>query len=357
MAFFADKKGGKTKAAIDKMVESIQAAVMKDVFAKLQNETLIELKTSIVADVLEQINDIFGARLDALQESIPKPMSIEDYLEEEEEEETEKIDKGKAPATTPTTSTWCPKLGTVLPEYAANPSEDKVLVSEEFTEKGARQFIVWTTEKFRQASLVGDPHFYEMVPVGVRCKLYFDINISVKNCAPDDFKRLSSNPKRILDDFNRFASHYLKRCVSDKEAIRMLVLSGTRKDKVSFHIIYNVMFPTKIFRSQLCRPHLHICTKSVQLYFGQDTCTSAHYSLLVCIPKGEPLPPLPLPKGGPSPSPLPLRFAFTVTVLHDVHRHINRFAFYTRSAYTLTTSTPECPGIVVFEVIVTRTLR
>ncbi|KAJ3094190.1 hypothetical protein HDU96_001796 [Phlyctochytrium bullatum] len=82
-----------------------------------------------------------------------------------------------------------------------------------------------------------------MVPMGVRCKLYFDIDISAKDCVPDDFKRLSSNPKRILDDFHRFASHYLKRCVADKEAIRMLVLSGTRKDKVSFHIIYNVMFP------------------------------------------------------------------------------------------------------------------
>ncbi|KAJ3094189.1 hypothetical protein HDU96_001795 [Phlyctochytrium bullatum] len=123
MAVQTDKRG-KTKASIDKMVENIQAAVMKDVFTKLQNEILIELKTSIVADVLEQVNDTFGARLDALQESIPKPMTIEDYLEEEDEGETENIDKGKALATTPATSTWCPKLGTVLPEYAANPSED-----------------------------------------------------------------------------------------------------------------------------------------------------------------------------------------------------------------------------------------
>ncbi|KAJ3085844.1 hypothetical protein HDU96_005179, partial [Phlyctochytrium bullatum] len=31
--------------------------------------------------------------------------------------------------------------------------------------------------------------------------------------------------------------------VDDLDAVRLLVLSGTRKDKVSFHVIYNVIFP------------------------------------------------------------------------------------------------------------------
>ncbi|KAJ3113099.1 hypothetical protein HDU96_003774 [Phlyctochytrium bullatum] len=157
----------RNKAAFAKLVTAVKTALQNEMAATLDLK-IAEMQTGMMAEVLTHVRNDIGPQIDALKACVPKPLSSKDFVKAKREA---KQAAGGVPSTPVTTalpaSLWDTKLDGVLARYNSTPSWDKVLVSDEIADAGTRQFIVWTTEKFRNASVTGDRHFYELVPANV----------------------------------------------------------------------------------------------------------------------------------------------------------------------------------------------
>ncbi|KAJ3093143.1 hypothetical protein HDU96_002525 [Phlyctochytrium bullatum] len=204
-----------------------------------------EVSDAVLPQVLDKVND-------HLQSAVPKLLETGNHTRYSSRADyyAKKVQASSASAANhpavPKERTFFKHLNDALALYRTLLSADKVLIADEYLPKGERRFGVFTTrELFEGVASVGSKAcFYEVIPIASPCKLYFDVDIKEKDVFADDFKLLSNSRKEMIAGIQESVTSYFQQHYQLIAPPEMIVLSGCRQGKISFHVVFNIMFPT-----------------------------------------------------------------------------------------------------------------
>ncbi|KAJ3094531.1 hypothetical protein HDU96_001591 [Phlyctochytrium bullatum] len=238
IAPFLKKSALKSNSTLESSTQAFEglAKAFKDVVLQ---SLIDDVGDALLPQILDKVND-------HLQSAVPKVLetgSRADYYAKKSQVSSASASN---PAPVPKERTFFKQLSDALSVYRTLLSPDKVLIADEYLPKGQRRFGVFTTkELFDGASAIGTKAcFYEVIPVASPCKLFFDIDVKEKDVFADDFKFLSNSRKEILAAVQESVTSYFQQHYQLIAPPEMVVLSGCRQGKISFHVVFNVMFPT-----------------------------------------------------------------------------------------------------------------